>query len=125
MTKIKAIILSVFISAFLIGCAKQERVSSNINQFADNFSMRRLEVINVQTGTPILEVIGNFYIRNNTENELAVTVKLENYTYKRHYVHLAECTMYILEDLSSSQVPPYHYEINVLPQKFQTFELIY
>ena len=33
--------------------------------------------------------------------------------------------MYIVEDLTGSDVSPYHYEINVLPEQFKTFELKY
>lgn len=50
---------------------------------------------------------------------------MENGIYKKHFVYLNEYTMYVVEDLSGSQVSPYHYEINVLPQQFQTFELVY
>lgn len=110
----------------LSGCTEASRVNSNINQAADNFNVtRRLEVINARTDTPLFELIGNFSLSNNSENELVVTVELENGTYKKHYVYLNEYTMYVVEDLSGSNVSPYHYEINVLPQQFQTFDLIY
>lgn len=33
--------------------------------------------------------------------------------------------MYVVEDLSGSDVSPYHYEINVLPEQFQVFDLIH
>ena len=62
---------------------------------------------------------------NNSANELVLTVELADGTYKKHYVYLNEYTMYVVEDLSGSDVTPYHYEINVLPQQFQKFELVY
>ena len=95
-----------------------------VSKEADNFNVtRRLEVINARSDEPLFELIGNFAISNNAENELEVVVALEDGTYKKHYVYLNEYTMYIVEDLSGSDVTPYHYEINVLPQTFQTFEL--
>lgn len=125
----KSTILAVVIAAsllMLIGCTESDRVNSNITHAADNFNVtRRLEVINARTDQPLFELIGNFSLSNNSSNELVITVELENGTYKKHYVYLNEYTMYVVEDLSGSDVSPYHYEINVLPQQFQTFELIY
>lgn len=120
------LITFILICALLAGCTEADRVNQNITQQADNFNVtRRLEVINARTDTPLFELIGNFSLSNNSENELVITVELENKTYKKHYVYLNEYTMYIVEDLSGSAVSPYHYEINVLPQQFQTFELVY
>ena len=128
MKKFKKIIVTVlfmFLLAGLTACTEASQVNHNINQAADNFNVtRRLEVINARTDTPLFELIGNFSLSNNSENELVVTVELENGTYKKHYVYLNEYTMYVVEDLSGSDVSPYHYEINVLPEQFQVFELI-
>lgn len=119
-------VLALIFSLLMSGCTEANRVNANINQAADNFNVtRRLEVINARTDQPLFELIGNFSLSNNTENELVVTVELENGVYKKHYVYLNEYTMYIVEDLSGSDVSPYHYEINVLPQQFQTFDLVY
>lgn len=126
--KYKIFIISILSIALmlLVACTEESQVNHNINQAADNFNVtRRLEVINARTDTPLFELIGNFSLSNNSENELVVTVELENGIYKKHYVYLNEYTMYVVEDLSGSNVSPYHYEINVLPQQFQTFELIY
>lgn len=131
MRKFLVFVMPLLLVCALTGCTEADRVNQNITQQADNFNVtrrnvtRRLEVINARTDTPLFELIGNFSISNNSENELVITVELENHTYKKHYVYLNEYTMYVVEDLSGSQVSPYHYEINVLPQQFQTFELIY
>lgn len=121
MKKLLALVLACSLSA----CTEADRVNANINQSADNVNVtRRLQVINARTDTPLFELIGNFSLSNNSANELVITVELENRTYKKHYVYLNEYTMYVVEDLSGSNVSPYHYEINVLPQQFQVFELI-
>lgn len=119
-----AAIIAAFMLLGLASCTEANRVNSNLSQEADNFNItRRLEVINARTDTPLFELIGNFSLSNNSDNELVVTVELENGVYKKHYVYLNEYTMYVVEDLSGSDVSPYHYEINVLPQQFQVFEL--
>ena len=126
MKRVIAFVMAVLLACSLSACTEAERVNHNINQSADNFNLTRsLQVINALTDTPLFELIGNFSLSNNSDNELVITVELENHTYKKHYVYLNEYTMYIVEDLSGSNVSPYHYEINVLPQQFQTFELIY
>jgi len=126
MKKMIAFLLAVLLACSLAACTEAERVNHNINQSVDNFNVtRRLQVINARTDTPLFELIGNFSLSNNSANELVITVELENHTYKKYYVYLNEYTMYVVEDLSGSNVSPYHYEINVLPQQFQTFELVY
>lgn len=125
MKKLLALVLALTLACSLSACTETDRVNANINQSADNFNVtRRLQVINARTDTPLFELIGNFSLSNNSANELVITVELENRTYKKHYVYLNEYTMYVVEDLSGSNVSPYHYEINVLPQQFQVFELI-
>lgn len=126
MKKIFKFMAATMLLFALAGCTEADRVNQNITQAADNFNVtRRLEVINARTDQPLFELIGNFSISNNNSNELVITVELENHVYKKHYVYLNEYTMYVVEDLSGSDVSPYHYEINVLPQQFQTFELVY
>lgn len=122
--KLLVIMLSIAMGLGLCSCRESWYVKHNVSKEADNFNVtRRLEVINARSDEPLFELIGNFAISNNAENELEVVVELEDGTYKKHYVYLNEYTMYIVEDLSGSDVTPYHYEINVLPQTFQTFEL--
>lgn len=125
MKKLLVLVLALMLACSMFACTEADRVNANINQSADNFNVtRRLQVINARTDTPLFELIGNFSLSNNSTNELVITVELGNHTYKKHYVYLNEYTMYVVEDLSGSRVSPYHYEINVLPQQFQVFELI-
>lgn len=121
-----ALLLALVSLATMTGCSEAARVNRNITQEANNFNVtRRLSVVNARTDTPMLEIVGNFDISNNSSNELICTVELPDGTYKKHYIYLNEYTMYIVEDLSGSDVSKYHYEINILPQELQTFELVY
>ena len=101
----------------LCGCRQSERVSYNIGKEADNFNVtRRLAVINARTDKPVFELIGNFSLSNNSENELEVVCEVGNGVYKKHFVYLNEWTIYVVEDVSGAYVDNYHYEVNFLPE---------
>ena len=81
MKKSKIIILGIMMILGLMvitGCTQVDRVSHNIGQQADNFNVtRRLAVINARTDKPIFELIGNFSLQNNINNELEVVCETE------------------------------------------------
>lgn len=119
--KIAVILLSVIL---LTGCSEAGKVSHNISKEANNFNVtRRLAVINARTDKPVFELVGNFSLSNNSENELEITVETAKGQYKKHYVYLNEWTLYVVEDVSGAEVSKYHYEVNFLPDMFFPFEV--
>ena len=107
----------LFVILTLTGCRQSYRVSENISQEANNFNVvRRITVINARTDTVLLQLTGTFSLRNNSENELEVICELEDGKYQKHYVYLNEYTLYVVEDLSGSNVSKYSYELNFLPE---------
>lgn len=117
MKKLLALILTVIMILGLVGCTQADRVSSNISKEADRFNVtRRLAVINARTDKPVFEIIGNFSISNNINNELEVVCEVEQGKYKKHFVYLNEWTIYTVEDVSGAYVDNYHYEVNYLPE---------
>ena len=113
------LIIIAIIAASMTGCSVSQasRVRNNISKEADNFNVtRRLSVINMRTDKPIFEMIGNFAIKNNANNELEVIVEVQRGVYKKHFVYLNSWTMYVVEDVSGAFVSPYHYEVNFLPE---------
>ena len=118
MKKIIAIILLAIVLISCVGCSTQaDRVSHNISKDADRFNVtRRLAVINARTDKPVFEIIGNFSISNNMNNELEIVCEVENGKYKKHFVYLNEWTIYTVEDVSGAYVDNYHYEVNYLPE---------
>lgn len=126
MKKTIAVILSALCVICLFGgCRESSRVAHNVSQQADNFNItRRLVAINTRTDKPVLEVIGNFAILNNSSNELEVVVEIGHERYKKHLVYLNEWITYTVEDLSGVFADPYHYEVNFLPQMIQPFTII-
>lgn len=105
----------------LAGCTEADRVSVNVSKEAGNFNvMRHVMVINTRTDTPLLEVVGRLSI-NTRDGDINIIVEVEDGVYKKHFVSMNEYTVYVVEDINGTAVSPYHYEINVLPQMFQTF----
>lgn len=116
--KIISLILVLVIGTIVLtGCTESNRVSHNIRKQADNFNVtRRISVINARSDKPVFELIGNFSLQNNANNELEIIVEVENGKYKKHFIYLNEWTMYVVEDVSGAYVDKYHYEINYLPE---------
>ena len=107
----------LFVVLTLTGCSQSYRVSENISQEANNFNVvRRITVINARTDTVLLQLTGTFSLKNNSNNELEVICELEDGKYQKHYVYLNEYTLYVVEDLSGSNVSKYSYELNFLPE---------
>lgn len=101
----------------LTGCTEAEKVQYNISKEADNFNVtRKLTVINARTDTILLELVGTFSLSNNDTNELEVICEVADGKYQKHFVYLNEYTLYVVEDISGSDVDKYHYEINFLPE---------
>lgn len=104
----------------VVGCRESDRVSYNISQEADNFNVtRRLVVINARTDKPLFELVGNFALSNNDENELEVVCQTGKNEFKKHYIYLNEYTIYTVEDLGGASVNKYKYEVNFLPEAIQ------
>ena len=76
----------------------------------------KLTVLNARTDTILLELTGTFALENNSSNELEVIIETAEGKYQKDYVYLNDYTMYVVEDISGSDVDKYHYEINFLPQ---------
>lgn len=116
--RIAAIIAAVLlIGMVLTGCSEASQVSMNISKEADNFNVtRRLTVMNARTDTVMLEITGTFALKNNSSNELEVIIETAEGKYRKDYVYLNDYTMYVVEDISGSDVDKYHYEINFLPE---------
>lgn len=110
-------ILAVALVLLLSGCRESDRVSHNISQEADNFNVtRKITVINVLDNTILYELIGNFSMTNEGNNELSVISEVGNGQYKKDFIYLSEWTTYIVQDVSGAYVDQYHYEVNILPK---------
>lgn len=108
---------AIFSSAALAAGTEANKVSANISVQADNFNItRKLTVLNARTDTVLLELTGTFALKNNSSNELEVIIETAEGKYQKDYVYLNDYTMYVVEDISGSEVDKYRYEINFLPE---------
>lgn len=112
------VVLVVIVLAFsaLCGCRESEKVSYNISQQADAFNVqRKITVVNARTDTIMLELTGTFSLQNSSANELEVICEVADGVYQKHFIYLNEYTMYVVEDVSDTNVSKYYYELNILP----------
>lgn len=117
MKKFFVIVVAIAMLFALSGCRESERVSYNISQQADNFNVtRKLTVVNVRNDTVLYELIGNFAMTNEGNDELSVISEVAEGQYKKDFIYLNEWTTYIVQDVSGAYVDQYHYEVNILPQ---------
>ena len=101
-----------------VGCTEAEKVSHNVSQDADNFNVvRRLTVINTRSHKPVFELIGQFSIEvDNEDNQLEVVCETGKNEYKKHFVGLNDETMYVVEAIGGATVNKSKYEVNFLPK---------
>lgn len=117
MKKIICIILIIVMALLMCGCRESYYVSQNVSKEADNFNvMRRITVFNIRTDTVLMQMTGYFSLENNSSNELVVLAEVEKGVYQKHFIYLNAYTMYTVEDLNGTQVSPYRYELEFLPQ---------
>lgn len=114
------LIIVVSVGVTFTGCTEAERVNHNLNKQANYFDCeRRVTVYNARTDKVILYIEGYIDISNNESNELVVTAKTGNSTYKKNYVYLNDYTLYVVEDIGGTHTDPYHYKVyfdtNVVP----------
>ena len=96
----------------LASCSESDRVNHNLSKQAEYFeSERRVTVYNARTDKIIMFIEGYINIDNNMHNELVVTAKVGENTYKKNYVYLNDYTLYVIEDINGTHTDPYHYKV--------------
>lgn len=119
--KIFAVLTALMVLFAAAGCSEADKVNQNISQQAEYFqSERRVTVWNARTDNVIMYIEGYINISNNNTDELVVTAKVGEDSYKVNYVYLNDYTLYVVEDISGTHTDPYHYKLyfntNVLPE---------
>jgi hypothetical protein len=118
-TKFISALLMVLLMVMLVltSCQRQsDRVSYNLSLEADSFNVaRKLTVINQRTDTILFQMTGNFSITKEGDGDLAVIGENDDGKYYKHFVYLSSEVTYIVEDLGTTGVNKYKYEINFNP----------
>jgi len=125
LTVISALVLALVCGVSLTGCQQADRVSSNLSKEADNFNVvRKLTVINSFSDTVIFQMTGYISIKVDTEdNQLEITVKESDDSYKKHFVNLNEFTVYLVEDVTGSDVSASKYSLSWNPDMVLPFDV--
>ena len=101
----------------LAACANDsETVSHNLSQDADNFKVhRRVVFFNGITDKYLLSIEGYCSITDEG-NQLEVTCKVGESTYKKHFLGLSDNVSYFVEQLEPIESDPYHYKVVFKPE---------
>ena len=101
----------------LAACANDsETVSHNLSQDADNFKVhRRVVFFNGITDKYLLSIEGYCSITDE-DNQLEVTCKTGEGTYKKHFLGLSDNVSYFVEQLEPIESDPYHYKVVFKPE---------
>lgn len=117
------ITLILIITMSLCSCTEADRVSVNISKQADNFNViRQITVINCLQGDVLFQMSGRISLNvDEVENQLEITVEVENGSYKKHFIGLSDNVTYVVEDITGSYVDQYKYTLNFNPRMWLPF----
>jgi len=117
MKKTRMIIVLLMSISLFIGCSRDAQIAShNLSKAADMFELeRRVVFFNGITDTYMLTIEGRCSIVDQG-NQLEVTCKTGEHSYKKHFLGLSDNVTYFVEQLSSATVGVYHYEVVFKPQ---------
>ncbi len=116
--KLIATIVAMLLAAVsLAACANDsETVSHNLSQDADNFKVhRRVVFFNGITDKYLLSIEGYCSITDEG-NQLEVTCKVGESTYKKHFLGLSDNVSYFVEQLEPIESDPYRYKVVFKPE---------
>ena len=99
------------------GCSDADVASNNLSKAADQFQIaRRIVFYNGITDSYMLTIEGLCSLGNNDgPDELTVTCKCSNNTYKKHFLGLSDNVTYFVEQLNDEPVSAYRYKVIFKP----------
>lgn len=108
---------AIILASQATACSESERVRENLAQEADNFNcVRRITVIDCITGDTLFQMEGrSSVIADTSDNQLEIVTEYQKGLYNKQIIGLSDNVTYIIEDLESTDVSEYHYEINFNP----------
>lgn len=113
----KLALLLGLVALALAGCANDADVaSSNLSKAADNFEVeRRVVFLNGITDTYLLSIEGRCSITDQGD-QLEVTCKTGEDSFKKHFLGLSDNVSYFVEQLEGVDVDTYHYRVTFKPE---------
>jgi hypothetical protein len=119
MKKILVLLLVVFASFALVGCASPaDQVSYNLSEEADQFKvLRKVVFYNGITDSYMFAMEGYCSINADVaDNQLEVTCKVGPGKYEKHFLGLADNVSYMVLQLETVNVSEYHYKVYLRPE---------
>ena len=108
--------LAIASTSLLFGCTDASVASHNLSKAADMFELeRRIVFYNGITDAYILTVEGRCSVVDSN-NKLAVTCKVGEDGYKKHYLGLSDNVTYFSEQLDLANVDVYSYKVIFKPE---------
>lgn len=115
MKKIVALILTIGVLLFAVGCSPSDVASENLSKAADQFEIqRRIVFLNGITDTYMLTIEGLCSITDEV-NQLEVTCKTGPDQYKKHFLGLSDNVSYFVEQMESANVSTDRYRVVFRP----------
>lgn len=114
----KFLIAIVLVVILLTGCMSTEAdtVSYNLSKSADSFEVqRRVVFLNGITDKYLLTIEGLCSI-DDQGNQLEVTCKVGQDSYKKHFLGLSDNVSYFVEQTDAKMVDPFHYRVVFRPE---------
>lgn len=109
---------AVILASEATACSESERVRENLTQEADNFNcVRQITVIDCITGDTLFQMTGrSSIIADTADKQLEIITEYQKGQYNKQIIGLSDNVTYIIEDLETTDVSEYHYEINFNPK---------
>lgn len=99
------------------GCRSDASVAAhNLSDDADNFKInRRVVFYNGITGDYILSIQGLCALDVTEGRKIAITCKVDNGAFKKHYLGVSDNVTYFIEQLDPAKVGTSHYQVTFKP----------
>lgn len=117
MSQPKLKFIALAFASVVSACSTDADVAShNLSQAADNFEIsRRVVFYNGITGDYILTVEGRCSLDASEAPKVAITCKVGDGRYKKHYLGVSDNVTYFVEQLEPVAADVYHYRVVFKP----------
>ena len=106
----------VLLVVAITGCTDADVASYNLSKAAEQFEIdRRIVFYNGITGEYMLSMEGRCSVEH-AMSRLAVTCRVGEDHYKKHYLGLSDNVTYFSEQLETANINVYHYRVIFKPQ---------
>lgn len=111
-------LISIMALIGLAGCESEaDTVSHNLSKSADSFEVqRRVVFFNGITDKYLLTVEGLCALDAEDSKKIAITCKVGDGQYKKHYLGLSDNVTYFIEQTDAKYEDAYHYKVLFRPE---------